>query len=655
MKSDRIYAYLSKTAIIFFVVIELVIQLAAPVIPAGEWDDYLFCTASIIHDHDMAISDDDIAYARIILFPEVSTWGDFSGSCIQTKSGETLPWYFGTYSAACIPMVYLLQLLNVQPIRAFLLTNILVYALALIFVYQKMRISPKAKFLLILLLILNPAIYYISWLSSEVFLFSLVVAFMVSWTNRWYKTTALLVSVAASLNPTVLAIGLPITIDYFCFLKKTDQLTGCAWPVKVVQNRFWKLAGYLACYLPSFIVFGYNYYYSGGINLTASSPNFTDTQLALPRFLAYLFDLNFGILPYMGIVLALSLLFLIPAIIKKAYRFVWMMMGFFIIILGYSFMKHINCGMSGMSRYNVWSAPIMIFSVLANYEDMLGKRFWMRAIEVLLCVSIALTGTVLYKYGLRNCDNAYYVYMTPIAAYVLDHFPSLYNPLHSTFNSRTSHVDGGYDYELPLYYANHEGEIRKILADGEFAEEVLSSVTGSETSMEYLVGKLDTLGDRADYVSISPKYNLYMTSDFNEYALGSAIWFCGEDRNVDTYVSSGVTINEATCSWADSKSILMKLHITDAPACANDTMSFTVANVYNRPQRVVVMSNGEEIWNQTITEPGTYQFVIPDVQNGYVHLEFDFPDAVSPISLGGSYDSRMLSLAFVNAEITAAE
>lgn len=71
---------------------------------------------------------------------------------------------------------------------------------------------------------------------------------------------------------------------------------------------------------------------------------------------------------------------------------------------------------------------------------------------------------IVYIYGPMGANKITYMSWTPIAQYVMDNFPSFYNPLHSTFNSRTNHVDGGYFYETPILYTTNEGYVRKILA-----------------------------------------------------------------------------------------------------------------------------------------------------------------------------------------------
>ncbi len=52
------------------------------------------------------------------------------------------------------------------------------------------------------------------------------------------------------------------------------------------------------------------------------------------------------------------------------------------------------------------------------------------------------------------------MYMTLGYLHFWIQFPELYNPLHSTFNSRVNHIDGGYSYNLPIYYMAQEESVK---------------------------------------------------------------------------------------------------------------------------------------------------------------------------------------------------
>ena len=66
-----------------------------------------------------------------------------------------------------------------------------------------------------LLLTVNPIINYLTWVSAEVVIYSLIAAGMTCWCNRWFRRAAVFISAAAIMNPTVFMIGILMIIDYF--------------------------------------------------------------------------------------------------------------------------------------------------------------------------------------------------------------------------------------------------------------------------------------------------------------------------------------------------------------------------------------------------------------------------------------------------------
>ena len=511
MANTKVYERISRWSVVVFAIITLVSCLLTEEHPNGEWDDYLFTTASLLNDQNMSISNSDIKYAYDF-FPEIENWNKFSGSDYPTSSGDVLPWYFGTYSAACIPMVWLLELLRVPPIHAFSLTNVLIYLFALYCVYRKLKLPSKSKLLLLLLLMVNPAIFYIIWISAEVFIFSMVILIMVFWTNQEYCKTAIFISIASSLNPTVLFLAPIVTFDYGCHLIAGGNSKEPGVMSSQLKKNFKGILLYCICYLIAIIPLAYNFINTGHVNLTSGISSFYNNPLVIPRFWAYLTDLNFGILPYFAPAFLLSLVLCIVAIFKRAYRSLLMMLGFLLTVFAYSFMAHINSGMSGISRYNSWSAPIILFSLVVNYDQLFVKRFWRRIAEGIICISLLWSCLLIYTYGLMGANRTNYLEMTPAARYVLNHYPSFYNPLPSTFNSRIQHVDGGYQYNLPLYYVDKNDHIRKILASKITAESVLDNVSGDSEAMDFLKDKLSVLGSAESYISIDQGYDLFLVN-----------------------------------------------------------------------------------------------------------------------------------------------
>ena len=133
------------------------------------------------------------------------------------------------------------------------------------------------------------------------------------------------------------------------------------------------------------------------------------------------------------------------------------------------------------------------------------------------------------------------------------------------------------------------------------------------------------------------------------------IWFCSAQRNAEDFVVSGLSYDEDTFAWTDGTALRMNVSLPDSPALADYRLSLSVQDTFTAPQRVRVESNGITIWTSSISTAGTYTFTIPNVTRGNIDLTFNFPDAVSPHSIGVSTDERVLSLALVYATIECLE
>ncbi len=496
--------------LIFFCSILLIICSVNEPIPIGEWDDYSLPVASIFNDHNFSISNEDIsAYKQ--LFPE---WADsidgysLSGYTTRSRSGE-MSWYFPTYALSCIPMVLLLKILNLPLIYAFCYTNLTVFAISLIFVLYRLNVDDQKKFLLILALSINPIIFYISWISAEVYIYSMLIIGLTCWHNTWNKLAAFYISIAGTLNPTIMSVGIIMVFEYFCIIiKSKDNL--------VSWKKYWyslcpNIIKYGFCYIIGIIPMIYNYYNTGHINLTASNSSFIrGSESIFSRFLAYLFDLNFGILPYFTILFVLAFFFLVIATIRRYSKYLLLIIAFLLNMLLYSIMTHVNCGMSGIARYNAWNSVLLIFAVIVNYDSLLATNIFRRIIRCLFCFGIFLTGSIVFRYNPHLASNTDYIEMTPIAKSILDYAPSLYNPLYSTFNSRVTHQDGGYNFitESPIIYKGSDGYVRKILASSENREELLNNYTSLSDADDWLINQINSLDRTLSYISIPRKYKI---------------------------------------------------------------------------------------------------------------------------------------------------
>jgi len=471
----------------------------------GEWDDYSLPIISIIKQHNFSIDKIDLENYKV-LFPEwANIINDNSLSGYTAKDGGKMTWYFPIYSLICIPFIHILNFFNLSATYTFVLTNLGLLMLMLFIVYKYLKVNDKKKLVLLLCLSINPIIFYLDWISAEVFIYSLIGISITCWYNKWYKRAAVTISIAGMLNPTILSIGIVMILEYLFYILKTRKKDEKI--LKFIINNIKTILSYGSCYLIALIPFAYNYYNTGHINLTASLSGFTQGEESpFIRFLSYLFDFNYGFLPYFSILFIFALIFIPLAIYKKQWKYIIWMSCFFINILLYSIMTHINCGMSGIARYNVWGAVIMLFAICLYYDKIIDNYNLKKVITSLLIISTIFTGIIVSRYGTLHSKYVPYTQMTPIAKKILNYAPILYNPLHSTFNSRVMHVDGGYKITTPVVYSNEEGHIKKILATNKDINTILNNYTVISGDKTWLEKQLNNLKEQETYISIPYGY-----------------------------------------------------------------------------------------------------------------------------------------------------
>lgn len=475
----------------------------------GEAASYSLTSVSLAHDGNGFVSSGELALAQT-WFPDwASQYESFAGSGYALANGDVVPWYFPTYSACCVPMLWLLRLLGRPMSGAFCLTNFVLYALLLVLVFtDRRRMTLPQRILMTLLLGINPILFYLEWASAETFLYTFVALACWCWVTGRRHRAALCIALAGTMNPCALALGLVMIAEYLGGLliqaPKGAQL-------RSVFAQWRSVILYGCCYLPGLVPFAYNYAICGSINLTASHSNeiadFGDGTV-LRQLLAYFLDLNFGLLPYFGPLLLVALLLVVPAVRQRIPRYPLMLLAMTAMLFGCSFMANINCGMAGIARYNVWSAAALCTAVGYYLPHLLHRRA-LRTLGALSAAACYLyTGLVIAWYGgLETTQNVSYLYATPITELVVARWPALYHPLQSTFAAR-SNASPGSSFE---YYRDDNLHLRKLLADASNREMILESVAAQDPQdLAWLEEQLQSLGETARYIDIPLQRQLYI-------------------------------------------------------------------------------------------------------------------------------------------------
>jgi hypothetical protein len=537
INTETLFDRLSKVVIISFMIIFLILSAYAPLEPNGESANYIVSTVAFErHPFSQRILPEDIDQVQYD-YPEQYEHVKI-GRYYETADDILYPYYFPTYSASVIPVKWILKAIGQVPSRAYVFSNTLYYTLALLLVYLCLKASRRIVFLIILQLACSPAIVYYYWVSSEMFICSLMIITMVFWINGNYKLSGLFCSIASTLNITICIVCFTIILDHLLTEYIRPDMS-----VKVAIKQNWKKTIFLAPYfMPALFMPIFNLYVSGSITLQTSILTSDDMRGQAGRMLAYLFDLNLGFLPYFPILLILFFILGVMSIRKRDIRAGMVFISFLTVIASYSLMPHINSGMATISRYNAWSSPILIIGVTALLPNLLN-HVAIKHIFPKMCVASAVVSAIVVAITMKSYWGSS-VWFTPVARTILNNIPTLYNPLPSTFMSRTLHIDGGYNYsQEPIVYVDSDNIIKKILVPQGTANMVLEKVYGDAESISDLMEKLEKAKEgNKEYTYI----NLYSNVKQN---LGYDFLFNPLTHdNLDT-INKGVYGNEGAFHW----------------------------------------------------------------------------------------------------------
>jgi len=473
-----------KKCIFIYIVIYcffiLILVLIRPLYQAGECGNYTLTTIALQYEKSIFYTDKTIKILENI-FPvyKESAIRDYTTGRYKTilynETNLKTSYYFPSYSAICIPMSIFLKTFGLDQSYAFVLTNALLFIISLFAILFYLKISDKDKLLLILALSLSPIMYYLSFVGNEIFIYVFIIFTMIFYINKSYKLAAIFLTIASSMNLTVMGLAPFLCISYFINL---NEIYGTGNNIlKLIKNKIKDIFLFGLSFLFIIPVFIYNYLASSSNNksIISTGTEYADISFLFDRFFAYLFDFNHGFLPWFSFIFCLFIIFFFISILYRNYKYIIPSLGFFLIVFGYSIMIHINSGMSGISRYNAWASPIMLFIVITsdlntinNIKNNMIIKFnkFLNNIKIYIVIISILISMILLKNIGFPIEKYGYIDNLPHSKLILDNFPSIYNPFYSTFISRVEHRDGGYNYIKPVFYLDSKNKlIRKILID----------------------------------------------------------------------------------------------------------------------------------------------------------------------------------------------
>lgn len=516
----NIYFHIGVFVVCLFAIIASFFIFLTPPKSFGDGLEYMAQAEAIVNHASTDIRKEDYVSSEESYGSEwavkIYNWLSSERHRYITESGKQYAPHFGGYALATIPAKLLLRVLSLNELRAFSITNLILYVIILIIVLKTSTLTHKKRLLLILLLIINPAIFYILWNHTEIFSYSFVILGLLCFYERKHKSSIFFISIAAMQNVALIFLGMAIGLDFCRVIVQKSVIknkNGNIEKLKTFKQLFkyytfeFMQAG--SCYIPCFLPIIHTWLNFKKLNLVASIAR--EEKYLVEKAWAYWTDLNIGLLPYLPIIVILFL-YLMLVNVKKNISFTL----FHLVALGGIFyvlsnQQQINSDMAGMMRYNVWITPILIFAIMYSNNKINNFKLYQGCINC----SLLMTAIILcWAVGLPNRIALYSrLDFAPWTKTVLQYMPSIYNPYHGIFISRSVGIEK-YETDSPVIYKDSEGYVRKILVHEKQMPKYI--IHANEPDKQWIQKQMDSLKDKEyQYISIpyARKLDLYLLLD----------------------------------------------------------------------------------------------------------------------------------------------
>lgn len=158
------------------------------------------------------------------------------------------------------------------------------------------------------------------------------------------------------------------------------------------------------------------------------------------------------------------------------------------------------------------------------------------------------------------------------------------------------------------------------------------------------------------YISDHPMLTSKLESDVNKLLysieLGKEIYFDGTPSDAHRYFLGGISFTEEDFAWTDGYEALFRAFISEREI-DNLVLQINLKGVFHSPQEIVVNSGSTILFQNLIETEGAIIITIPGecIKDGWLELNFQFPNALSPMEIGESGDTRKLAFALMSFSI----
>jgi hypothetical protein len=358
------------------------------------------------------------------------------------RDGRAYGIHFWGYPLLTLPVRFALRRMGTSGLRAPQVTNALLFVAAVGLALFRSPFPDHARRTFATLTVLSPALWFVLWPHPEVFSFSLAIAALV-WRSTGRRSLAVLAAALASVqNPPLVLLALALSAEAIrdAFTKPERKASGLAAPA--------------VCLLPALVPSLFCLWQFGTPSLLTRGA-VSSANMSSGRTLELLFDLNVGLLPYAPVVVVGSLCAALRARSRIAAWALALAMGYLCTAT-----CNWNSGTSGPARYAVWIYPLILYVFVSAIRG--GTDRDSTTSRGLALLAIVSQGLLVGSRGGME-PRADYLRHSAAARFLLDRWPSAYNPTYEIFVERTRQQEEPFPGPAPILY-RFRGECRKALA-----------------------------------------------------------------------------------------------------------------------------------------------------------------------------------------------
>ena len=606
-----------------------------PAKPYGDAFEYDCMAESLLRHGSPELRDSDIAAAQEKLRTQ-SGIREFTNPRIgyfKGNDGKYYSYHFWLYSLLAAPAKAAIGAIGGDELRAFGVTNALLYIAMLWVVF--LRGPEGKKLLLTALMLFSPMVPYITWPHPEVFCAALAAMALAFYLRGNLARAAFFSALASCQNP---------PIAFFTLCAACAALHGAWRQWKTAKSiPFGRLALVALGCLPVFFAPIFYWVRFSTFNLIAKVGAADFSLITYHKLHSYFFDINQGAVLYSGLLLFVFLFGLAKNIVRRRWRHFELAACVFVMAVLSLPAPNWNCGLSVAIRYFAWCYPFLAFYVACAVEFR-RPRLW----HALLAGNMALLFFVNNAFA-GKMNNLHH---TNLAEKVLTYCPFLYNPEHDIFAERVTHAEGRPSY--PVAFVSRDGRVTKILTTKGGWERLAQDGN-------YLVR------DPAFYSNQFAKFTREGVPRYIDIPHGQIAWaptlelhgrldFASLDKDLP-----GLSLRSPSGRWTTQKRLSLGL-LLDAPPppSAPLVLRFDVEPhlAPSQPRQTVDISAGDRplaSWTFTLGQPAPDTTLrIPrdrlEADGTRLLLRFRISDPHSPKDLGIGPDTQKLGIAFNSIE-----